>query len=312
MTQGPTVLIIDDSATSCHVMETILRHEGYQVKSVGDGREGLKMVQRELPRCVVLDVVLPGMSGFEVCRHLRANDRLQGLPIIMVSTKSTPLDKAWALRQGATHYLVKPFADDVFSQLVREAVAGYMPPVHQAPGYQPRAAYAARQQTAPEHNPVRQQTAPEHNPVRQQTAPEHNPVRQQTVPEHNPATPPPYVEEMSPTAYYSTHSKIPAYRQANGASSDVRNDQASPRFPLHKLIPLHNQSADLKRGKNAYFLNGNEVIRKIYDAIDGQSDIETLCAITKLSREDIMRGLRSLLTQRYIRLREPSSNVIHS
>lgn len=300
MTQGPTVLIIDDSATSCHVMETILRNDGYRVKSVGDGREGLAMVLRELPRCVILDVVLPGMSGFEVCRHLRASDRLQGLPIIMVSTKSTPLDKAWALRQGATQYLVKPFADDVFSQLVREAVAGYMPPVHQAPGYQPRAAYAARQHTAPEHNAARQHAAPEHNAARQHAASEHK------------VTPPPYVEEMSPTEYYSTHSKIPAYRQAHGASSDVRNDHASPRFPLHKLIPLHNQNADLKRGKNAYFLNGNEVIRKIYEAIDGQSDIETLCAITKLSREDIMRGLRSLLTQRYIRLREPSSNVIHS
>jgi CheY-like chemotaxis protein len=291
MTQGPTVLIIDDSATSCHVMETILRNDGYQVKSVGDGREGLKMVLRELPRCVVLDVVLPGMSGFEVCRHLRANERLQGLPIIMVSTKSTPLDRAWALRQGATNYLVKPFADDVFSQVVREAIASSTPPVHQAPSYQPRAAYNARQHTAPEHTAARPHVALEHTAA---------------------ATPPPFVEEMSPTEYYATHSKIPAYRQTNGASSDVRNEPASPRFPLHKLIPLHNQNADLKRGKNAHLLNGNEVIRKIYEAIDGQSDIETLCAITKLSREDIMRGLRSLLTQRYIRLREPSSNVIHS
>ncbi len=297
MTQGPTVLIIDDSATSRHVMETILRNDGYHVKSVEDGREGLKMVQRELPRCVVLDVVLPGMSGFEVCRHLSSNERLQGLPIIMVSTKSTPLDKSWALRQGATHYLVKPFADDVFSQLVREAVASYTPPVQQAPGYQPRAAYAPRQQ---EHFAIRQQAAPEYSAPRQQVAPEHN------------AAAPLYVEEMSPSEYLTTRSKMPAYRQANGAPSDVRNDQAPPRFPLHKLIPLHNQNADLKRGKNAYFLNGNEVIRKIYEAIDGQSDIETLCAITKLSREDIMRGLRSLLTQRYIRLREPSGNVIHS
>lgn len=289
MTQGPTVLIIDDSATSCHVMETILRNEGYQVKSVGDGREGLTMVQRELPRCVVLDVVLPGMSGFEVCRHLRANERLQGLPIIMVSTKNTPLDKAWALRQGATHYLVKPFADEVFSQLVKEAISNYTPPAYQASGHQSRNAYAARPHMAPEHNA---------NPA----------------PHHTTAAP--HVEEMSPTEYYATHSKIPAYRQVNGtpydARNDVRNDSASPRFPLHKLIPLHNQNADLKRGKNVHFLNSNEVIRKLYEAIDGQSDIETLCAITKLSREDMMRGLRSLLTQRYIRLREPSGNVIHS
>jgi twitching motility two-component system response regulator PilH len=285
MAQGPTVLIIDDSATSCHVMETILRNDGYRVKSVGEGREGLTMVLRELPRCVILDVVLPGMSGFEVCRHLRANDYLQGLPIIMVSTKSTPLDKAWALRQGATHYLVKPFADDVFSQLVKEAVTNYMPPVYQTPGYQPRVAYASRQHAAPEQNTA-------------------------AIP-HNTAAIPSYVEEMSPAEHFATHSKIPTYRQMNGTSSDARNDSASPHFPLHKLIPLHNQNADPKRGKNAYFLNGNDVIRKLYEAIDGQSDIETLCAITKLSREDIMRGLRSLLTQRYIRLREPSGNVIH-
>jgi CheY-like chemotaxis protein len=279
MAQGPTVLIIDDSATSCHVMETILRNDGYRVKSVGDGREGLTMVLRELPRCVVLDVVLPGMSGFEVCRHLRANEHLQGLPIIMVSTKSTALDKAWALRQGATHYLVKPFADDVFSKLVKEAVTNYMPPVYQAPGARPRVA---------------------------------SNVRQYGVPEHNTAAIPPYVEEMSPTVHYATHAKIPVYQQANGSPSDVRSDAVSSHFPLHKLIPLHNQNADPKRGKNAYYLSGNEVIRKIYEAIDGQSDIETLCAITRLSREDIMRGLRSLLTQRYIRLREPGGNVINN
>jgi DNA-binding response OmpR family regulator len=279
MAQGPTVLIIDDSATSCHVMETILRNDGYRVKSVGDGREGLATVLRELPRCVILDVVLPGMSGFEVCRHLRANDHLQGLPIIMVSTKSTALDKAWAMRQGATHYLVKPFADDVFSQLVKEAVTNYMPPVYQMPGYQHRAAYAARQNAAPEQNTT---------------------------------VIPPYVEEMSPMEHYATHAKIPTYQQMNGPSSDARSTVMSSHFPLHKLIPLHNQNVDLKRGKHAQYLNGNEVLRRLYEAIDGQSDIETLCAITKLSREDIMRGLRSLLTQRYIRLREPSGNVIHN
>lgn len=283
MTQEPTVLIIDDSATSCHVMETILRNDGYQVKSVGDGREGLAMVLREFPHCVVLDVVLPGMSGFEVCRHLRASSRLQGLPIIMVSTKSTPLDKTWALRQGATHYLVKPFADDVFSQLVKEAVTNYMPPVYQATAH--RATYVTRKYTAPEQHVA-------------------------TAPRNTAAIP--SVEEVSPSEYSSTHAKMLAYRQMHAAPSDLRNDAALPRFPLHKLIPLHVQNADLNREKNAHFLNGNEMLCKLYEAIDGQSDIETLCAITRLSREDIMRGLRSLLTLRYVRLREPSSNVIHS
>src|SRR5579884_3981051 len=84
MTLEPTVLIIDDSATSCHIMESLLQKEGCRVKVARDGREGVQMALREVPHCVVLDVVLPGMSGYEVCRYLRSQVAvLHDLPIIM-------------------------------------------------------------------------------------------------------------------------------------------------------------------------------------------------------------------------------------
>ena len=278
MLRDITVLIIDDSATSCHVMETILHSEGYHVKCVGDGREGLMTVIRELPSCVILDVVLPGMSGYEVCRHLRSNDILQGLPIIMVSTKSTPLDRAWALRQGATHYLVKPFDDGALAQLVKEATATYEPPVHQAPVRQPRTAYTSWQA----------------------------PIIEQNVPtDRSP------VEEGWSAERYQTYGKLPAYSSSSStASTDVPLAHLSP---LHKLIPLRVQSTDYHRNMSPSFLSASsDAARKLYEAIDGRNDIETLCSITELSREDVMRGLRSLLMQQRIRLREPGSSVIHS
>jgi len=139
MTLEPTVLIIDDSATSCHIMEGILQKEGCRVKVARDGREGAQMVLREVPHCVVLDVVLPGMSGYEVCRYLRSQVAvLHDLPIIMVSTKNTPIDKTWALRQGATHYLAKPFDEREFIKLVKESIASYIPPTSADKTGQPR------------------------------------------------------------------------------------------------------------------------------------------------------------------------------
>ncbi|MBO0782580.1 MAG: response regulator, partial [Ktedonobacteraceae bacterium] len=126
--QAQKILIIDDSATSCALMERALHGEGYQILIATDGREGLAMAIQEQPHCIILDVVLPGMNGFEVCRTLRTRPKYRDLPIIMVSTKNTPLDKSWALRQGATHYLAKPFKPNDILELVKGALLRYAPP----------------------------------------------------------------------------------------------------------------------------------------------------------------------------------------
>jgi len=119
----PKVLVIDDSATVCLFMASALEKAGYQVIIATDGREGLMKALQERPDCLVLDVVLPGVSGFDVCRQLRAKDPLRRLPIIMVSVKDTPLDQNWGLGQGADRYLPKPFSEETLVQLVEEVLS---------------------------------------------------------------------------------------------------------------------------------------------------------------------------------------------
>jgi DNA-binding response OmpR family regulator len=120
---APKVLVIDDSATVCLFMASALEKAGYQVIIATDGRNGLMKALQERPDCLVLDVVLPGVSGFDVCRQLRARDPLRRLPIIMVSVKDTPLDQNWGLGQGADRYLPKPFSEETLVQLVEEVLS---------------------------------------------------------------------------------------------------------------------------------------------------------------------------------------------
>ena len=119
---APKVLVIDDSVTVCLFMASALEKAGYQVIIATDGRDGLMKALQERPDCLVLDVVLPGVSGFDVCRQLRARDPLRRLPIIMVSVKDTPLDQSWGLGQGADRYLPKPFSEETLVQLVKEVL----------------------------------------------------------------------------------------------------------------------------------------------------------------------------------------------
>ncbi len=129
MTNLSTILIIDDSISSCFYMAQALEGAGYHVITASDGREGLKKVLQERLQCLVLDVVLPGMSGFELCRQLRKKYFLRSLPIIMVSSKDTPLDRSWGLRQGANSYLVKPFTGEELVHTVKEILPERTPVV---------------------------------------------------------------------------------------------------------------------------------------------------------------------------------------
>jgi len=103
-------------------MARALEKAGYQVTTASNGKEGLTKALQELPHCVIIDVVLPGISGFGLCRQLRALDPQRNLSIIMVSTKNMSLDFSWGLRQGADRYLSKPFSDAVLVQTVGEVI----------------------------------------------------------------------------------------------------------------------------------------------------------------------------------------------
>ncbi len=116
------VLIIDDSATLCLIMARTLAKAGYQVTTASNGNDGLVKALQQRPHCVILDVVLPGISGFGLCRQLRALDPQRNLSIIMVSTKNTRLDQTWGLRQGADRYLPKPFSEETLVRTVEEVI----------------------------------------------------------------------------------------------------------------------------------------------------------------------------------------------
>lgn len=116
------VLVIDDSATLCLIMARSLKKAGYQVITASNGNEGLIKALQERPHCVIIDVVLPGISGFGLCRQLRYLDPQRNLSIIMVSTKNTNLDHSWGLRQGADRYLPKPFTEEMLVRTVDEVL----------------------------------------------------------------------------------------------------------------------------------------------------------------------------------------------
>lgn len=122
MVTSPKVLVVEDSASSSLFITQALRKAGYRVITAADGNEGLTKALRERPECLILDVVLPGVSGFGVCRQLRAIDPQHSLSIIMVSSKDTQLDQSWGLRQGADRYLPKPFTEEALVRTVEEVL----------------------------------------------------------------------------------------------------------------------------------------------------------------------------------------------
>jgi two-component system alkaline phosphatase synthesis response regulator PhoP len=101
------VLIVEDDEKTAQIVRSYLIHEGYEVEVVTDGLSALRAVEREYPEIVLLDVMLPGLDGVEVCRSLR---RIGEIPIIMLTARSTESDKLAGLGAGADDYVAKPFS----------------------------------------------------------------------------------------------------------------------------------------------------------------------------------------------------------
>ena len=101
------ILIVDDEPEIVRGLEDNLRFEAYQTSTAGDGREALALAAREAPDLILLDLMLPGMSGFDFCRALRKSSRV---PIIMITAKDAEVDKIVGLELGADDYITKPFS----------------------------------------------------------------------------------------------------------------------------------------------------------------------------------------------------------
>lgn len=102
------IMIIDDSPTDTRVFTTVLEKNGHVVSSAGSAEDGLEAIRRDPPDLVLMDVILPGMNGFQATRALARDPATSAIPVIIVSTKNMETDRVWGLRQGAKDYLVKP------------------------------------------------------------------------------------------------------------------------------------------------------------------------------------------------------------
>ena len=114
-----TVLIVEDERDILNLISYNLRREGYKTKSALSGEEALALFAEEPPDIVVLDLMLPGIDGLDVCREMKQSERLQHIPIIMLTAKSEDADIVTGLEAGADDYVVKPFSPNVLVARVR-------------------------------------------------------------------------------------------------------------------------------------------------------------------------------------------------
>jgi two-component system, chemotaxis family, response regulator PixH len=111
-----TILIVEDSPSELELMSHYLKESGFNVIKANDAKEALEKAMEQKFDVVVTDVVMPGMSGFELCRALKRNPTTEKVPIVICSSKNQEIDRLWAMRQGADAYITKPYTRD---QLVR-------------------------------------------------------------------------------------------------------------------------------------------------------------------------------------------------
>ncbi|HIK30170.1 MAG TPA: response regulator [Oscillatoriales cyanobacterium M59_W2019_021] len=123
------VLVIEDSVTQREMISNLLRGSGLTVIEASDGVEALETIQRSLPEgklpdLVVLDIVMPRMNGYEVCRRLKADPKTQHVPVVMCSSKGEEFDRYWGMKQGADAYVAKPFQPTELVGTVKQMLRG--------------------------------------------------------------------------------------------------------------------------------------------------------------------------------------------
>jgi twitching motility two-component system response regulator PilH len=114
-----TILVVDDTPSEMELLSHYLREGGYSVISAVTAKEALEKAVELKPDIIVTDVVMPGMSGFELCRSLRKHPDTKKVPIIICTSKGQDFDRLWGMRQGANMYITKPFSREQLIQAVQ-------------------------------------------------------------------------------------------------------------------------------------------------------------------------------------------------
>jgi twitching motility two-component system response regulator PilH len=102
------ILVVDDSPTDRQFMLETLARKGYQVVTAENGEDAIAKAKSELPDLILMDVVMPGLNGYQATRQITRDDATKHIPVIMCTSKSADTDKIWGMRQGANDYLIKP------------------------------------------------------------------------------------------------------------------------------------------------------------------------------------------------------------
>ena len=113
------ILIVEDEASLVEVLSYNLQREGYEVVIAKEGREGLRKAQMQIPELVILDLMLPGLTGLDICRELRASPRTAGIIILMLTAKGEETDQVVGFAVGADDYVTKPFSVRVLLQKIK-------------------------------------------------------------------------------------------------------------------------------------------------------------------------------------------------
>jgi len=116
------VLIIDDSPTETYKLTSMLEKSGHVVITAENGESGVAMAVKERPDLVLMDVVMPGLNGFQATRQLSKLPETAHIPVIIVTTKDQQTDRVWGMRQGAKAYLAKPVTQDVLMAAMAEVL----------------------------------------------------------------------------------------------------------------------------------------------------------------------------------------------
>ena len=112
------ILLVDDSKTELHYLSDLLGKRGYTVRTAENGEEAMRRLTEETPDLILMDVVMPGLNGFQLTRAITRDPRYANVPVIMCTSKNQETDKVWGMRQGARDYIVKPVnADELIAKI---------------------------------------------------------------------------------------------------------------------------------------------------------------------------------------------------
>lgn len=123
MYKGKKILIVDDSKTERLLIKEKIAGLEFEVYEAENALDGIQKAEEVIPDIILMDVVMPGMNGFQATKHIAANEKLKDIPVVMCTSKNQPTDKIWGARQGAKAYVVKPIKDEDLIEAIKSVLS---------------------------------------------------------------------------------------------------------------------------------------------------------------------------------------------